>query len=296
MVPKDEIATKLKEDKKQNPVLAFRKLKKEKEINRLTLLLDDLPSGSWLIRQSREEGMYTITYKEDKIAYHCRMLCDLSEGWVEVSDSEVLKPYLVGGKPYKKFNGQEIPPGLLKILYENFNKDLLVLPPQVFNDPIDALEKVNEILREISFSKDEKSEVKIDREKLIPQFVSWLEVNHLDNDLTDVIDFEFITEPYVLASGIVLDKRSCFRKDTSPVYSVCPVTGKVLEREPQPLWGYQDVLEETLENFYYYLQIEQKTEVEKQNKESYNPSLFRSSTSTDSGKQEDFTIKLSPFF
>jgi hypothetical protein len=245
------------------------------------------PHGAWLIRESRQPGMVSITYNQTGVVKHDRYAF-VHGKWGSVSNSEI-SDIAKKCEYMSRTNIANSCQSLLEVIFADrgwLKMDKLVFPlkdqyslqneygsyviaveenAKVYNNPVEALKdidkKIDALLKksnteiaqmDLSFLKTHSTSsprIEIERsDQLEERFCAWLISENLEKDVFSPISLELFKNPHVLAdSGIVLDGDELFHN--AKLLETCPITRTRIEKNPYRIEGWNRQLEECLQKF-----------------------------------------------
>ena len=244
-------------------------------------ILKNKPQGYWLIRESRKDGMISVSLKKKRGIHHTRFAVVLDQ-WIVVphknldlinnahSFNRLTKNTI--GKKFKQLitllvnSGYFIPSLILPGINQSTTSQaylsycVAVDNTLCFNSPMLALKAIKELLKQqsinfghasaLNYTGLEKMTPNLSSEEQKDLFTAWLEQNKLDMDLYCPISLELYTQPYVLEeSGFVIDKSSLFDEQGKKKIEKCPFTSALIQRPPYRMAGYIDLLQKCLDLF-----------------------------------------------
>jgi hypothetical protein len=248
-------------------------------------LIKNKPNGTWLIRESRQIGLFSITYKNWGEVWHTRYAF-IDGKYREVADKELKKiaNKFINMSITNIANGCE---ALLRTIFATnpiLTLDHLLLPSKtqvtevsqyqryvvvqkkvkIYNDPVKALRKIGRqidvllkksdaeiAMMDLSFLKvypgSPTTEVE-HREQLKERFCAWLTSAHLETAVFSPISLEIFKAPYVLQeSGRVFDYHEIYH-DGKLLIS-CPITRIPIKKTPCPIKDWNEQLDKCLQKF-----------------------------------------------
>lgn len=233
-------------------------------------ILINKPKGYWLIRESRKDGMISVSVKGTKGIHHTRFAVVLDQ-WIVVphKDLDLINNAHSFNKLTKDTIGNKFEQLITLLVTSGYVMTSLILPgihqsstsqaylsycvsvdsTLCFNSPIIALKAIKKLLRlqiinfgqasALNYTGLEKMTANLSSEEQKDLFTAWLEKNKLDMDLCCPISLELYTQPYVLEeSGFVIDKSSFFDEQGKKIIEKCPYTAVPIQRAPYRMTGY----------------------------------------------------------
>ena len=244
-------------------------------------ILNNKPDNYWLIRESREIGMISISFKKNRKVEHLRFA--FIRGKWSVIPGSMLSVEILNELQYEKLHQYNIADKCEELINlcqsRGLDKNKLVLPnphqqsnwsdynnyivsaenEKRFADPIEALKKIYttidnaianvDLLTTLHNAAFMQTPDTLSDEALKNVFSAWLMVNDFDHDVQCPISYELFKMPYVLSSGRVFEKSSLFNEEGGLKFTDCPITNRPIVSHPYRLEGYTSLLQSCLEKF-----------------------------------------------
>jgi hypothetical protein len=269
-------------------------------------ILRNKPDGYWLIRESRQIGMISISYKKGEKIENLRFA--FIRGKWTIVPGKMLTPEVLNELKYETLYQNNIAGKCEELIGRctslGFVKMKLVFPnphqqsncnsynnyivsaesDKRYVDPLECLKTVSITIDKAIANVNSLAiannkaliEIKLplSNKELKNVFVEWLTVNNLIDDLQCPVSFDLFEVPYVLDSGRVYEKSSLFNDDNTIKLEKCPVTSKPIVSHPYHLEGYTSSLNKCLAKFVTLISESKKQGLLETKNESVSSSII----------------------